>query len=81
MFPAFIGGFGPFELGIILVVLVFLFGASKIPDLARASGLAIGEFEKGREQVEQELEEMRNDTPDESDEKDSESDPGVEIKE
>ena len=55
--------FGPIpggpELIIILAVVVLLFGANKIPKLARSSGEAIGEFQKGREEVEQELEEMR----------------------
>jgi sec-independent protein translocase protein TatA len=35
-----------------------LFGANRVPKLARSSGNAIGEFRQGREQVEQELEEM-----------------------
>jgi sec-independent protein translocase protein TatA len=52
---------GP-ELLIILLLAVLLFGASKIPKLARSSGQAIGEFQKGREQVEQELDEMRDAT-------------------
>ena len=67
--PAFIGGLGPLEMGIILTMLVLLFGASKIPELARSMGLAIGEFEKGREQVEQELSEMRDSPSDESEER------------
>jgi len=56
-----IGGIpgGP-ELLIVLLLAVLLFGASKIPKLARASGEAIGEFQKGREEVESELEEMRD---------------------
>jgi sec-independent protein translocase protein TatA len=58
--PLFVGGIpgGP-ELLIILGVAVLLFGANKIPKLARSSGEALGEFKKGREEVEQELEEMR----------------------
>jgi sec-independent protein translocase protein TatA len=58
--PLQIGGLpgGP-ELLIVLLLAVLLFGASKIPKLARASGEAIGEFQKGREEVESELEEMR----------------------
>ncbi|EJN60278.1 twin-arginine translocase TatA/TatE family subunit [Halogranum rubrum] len=51
--------FGPIpggpELLIILVVIVFLFGANKIPELARASGQAMGEFQRGREEIEQEI--------------------------
>jgi sec-independent protein translocase protein TatA len=48
---------GP-ELLVILLIAVLLFGANKVPKLAKSSGKAIGEFRKGREQVEQELEEM-----------------------
>ncbi|MCU4719324.1 twin-arginine translocase TatA/TatE family subunit [Halapricum hydrolyticum] len=49
---------GP-EVLLLLLLVVLLFGANKIPKLARSSGQAIGEFQKGREQVEQELEEMK----------------------
>jgi sec-independent protein translocase protein TatA len=48
---------GP-ELLIILLIAILLFGASKVPKLARSSGKAIGEFKKGRQQVEEELEEL-----------------------
>jgi len=47
------------ELLVILLIAVLLFGANKIPKLARSTGEAMGEFQKGREEVEQELEEMR----------------------
>jgi sec-independent protein translocase protein TatA len=49
---------GP-ELLIILLIAVLLFGANKIPKLARSTGEAMGEFQKGREEVEQELQNMR----------------------
>jgi sec-independent protein translocase protein TatA len=49
---------GP-ELLVILLIAVLLFGANKIPKLARSTGEAMGEFQKGREEVEQELKEMR----------------------
>lgn len=55
---AFIGGLGPVELGVILLIVVLLFGAKKIPDLARASGEAMGEFKKGRKEIESEIEEV-----------------------
>ncbi len=58
--PLFIGGLGPVELGVIFLIAVLLFGANKIPQLARSVGEATGEFQKGREEVEQELEDMRD---------------------
>ncbi|MFC3959830.1 Sec-independent protein translocase subunit TatA/TatB [Halovivax cerinus] len=50
---------GP-ELVVILFLAILLFGANKIPKLARSTGEAMGEFQKGREKVETELEEMRD---------------------
>lgn len=47
---------GP-ELIVILLVVVLLFGANKVPKLARASGQAMGEFRRGREDIERELRE------------------------
>jgi len=64
-----IGGIpaGP-ELLIILLVLVLLFGANKIPKLARSTGQAMGEFKKGREEVEDELKNMQEGDDDSEDE-------------
>ena len=55
LIPLF-GPVGP-EMLIILLVLVLLFGANKIPKLARSTGEAMGEFKKGREEIEKELNE------------------------
>ena len=57
------GPVGP-EVLVILLVLVLLFGANKIPKLARSTGQAMGEFKKGREDIENELTDMSD--PDES---------------
>jgi sec-independent protein translocase protein TatA len=45
---------GP-ELLVILLIVVLLFGANKLPSLARSMGQASGEFQKGRENVENEI--------------------------
>jgi sec-independent protein translocase protein TatA len=59
---------GTTEMMVILLIAVLLFGANKIPKLARSTGEAMGEFQKGREEVEQELEEMRDGaTPEDAD--------------
>lgn len=58
--PAFGLPAGGMELAIILLIAVLLFGANKIPKLARSTGQAMGEFQRGREEIEQELEEVRD---------------------
>jgi sec-independent protein translocase protein TatA len=59
MIPLFGPVPGGMELAVILLIAVLLFGANKIPKLARSTGEAMGEFKKGREEVETELQEMR----------------------
>jgi sec-independent protein translocase protein TatA len=49
---------GGMEMVVILLIAVLLFGANKIPKLARSTGQAMGEFKKGRQQVEEELQEL-----------------------
>ena len=58
---------GGMEMFVILLIAVLLFGANKIPKLARSTGQAMGEFQKGRQQVEQELEEMEDSMDPEAD--------------
>ena len=38
---------GPWELIIVLIILILLFGATKIPQLARSLGKSVSEFKKG----------------------------------
>ncbi|MFC6906293.1 twin-arginine translocase TatA/TatE family subunit [Halalkalicoccus tibetensis] len=51
---------GGIELAVIVLIAILLFGANKIPKLARSTGQAMGEFQKGREEIDQELKEMRD---------------------
>lgn len=48
---------GGMEMLIILLIAVLLFGADKLPKLARASGEAMGEFKRGREEIERDVRE------------------------
>ncbi|UPV99786.1 twin-arginine translocase TatA/TatE family subunit [Halorussus gelatinilyticus] len=48
---------GGMEMMVILLIAVLLFGANKLPKLARSTGQAMGEFKKGREDIERELRE------------------------
>ena len=76
--PLFPGIPGGIEVFVVLLIIVLLFGANKLPKLARSSGQAMGEFKKGREEVEQELAEMQGKTDAENAESvDSESTTGT----
>jgi sec-independent protein translocase protein TatA len=75
----FIGGLGPPELLLIAGVLILLFGASKLPKLARSMGSATGEFKKGRQEVEEELEEIQQGGGETETHSDVETEPNVET--
>jgi sec-independent protein translocase protein TatA len=45
---------GP-DLFIILLIVLVLFGAKKLPDLARSLGQSMNEFRKAREEIDREL--------------------------
>ncbi len=44
---------------IVVIIAVFLFGAKKIPQLAKTFGKAKGEYEKGRIEGDKELKEFK----------------------
>ena len=51
----FIGGLGGGELMLILCILIVLFGAKKIPELARGLGKGIREFKDAVKEVKDEV--------------------------
>lgn len=57
------GNLGLGEIGIIAVIILLLFGAKRIPQVARALGSSIAEFKKGRKDGEREGEAMPPATP------------------
>ena len=52
---AFLGPIGGPEMIMIFVVILLLFGAKKLPELARGIGKSMGEFKKAREDFEYEI--------------------------
>jgi sec-independent protein translocase protein TatA len=46
---------GPTEWVLILVIVLVLFGAKKLPELARSLGQSMNEFKKAREEFDKEL--------------------------
>jgi len=45
---------------VIIIAVVFIFGAKKIPELAKTLGRAKGEFEKGKIEGEKELKDFKD---------------------
>lgn len=55
-----VGGLGPMEIMAVLAVVVLLFGAKKIPDLAKGLGTGIKEFKKATNDEEEEAKKIEN---------------------
>jgi sec-independent protein translocase protein TatA len=53
--PLFAFGLGGQEIFLIFLAVLFLFGAKKIPELARGLGKSMGEFKKARQEFDDEL--------------------------
>lgn len=61
-----IGGIGTTEIILIVAIIVLLFGASKLPELARSAGKSAGEFKKAQKEAEisyQEFEKSLKESP------------------
>ncbi len=44
---------GPWQIALLVLVIILVFGSKKLPELARALGKAKGEFKKGTQEGEQ----------------------------
>lgn len=60
---AFIEGIGGPELMMIMFVVLLLFGADKLPELAKGMGKAVREFKKATSNVEQEVRKAMEEPP------------------
>lgn len=52
---AFMGPIGGPEMMVIFIIVLLLFGAKKIPELARGLGKSMGEFKRARDEFEEEI--------------------------
>ena len=57
------GFFGGWEIVLILAVVLILFGAKKLPELAKGLGTGIKEFKKATREVTDEIQNAGNETP------------------
>ena len=48
-------GLGPWEIGLIILVVIILFGGKKLPELARGLGLGLREFKKATRGIKDEV--------------------------
>ena len=48
-------GLGPWEIGLIILVIIILFGGKKLPELARGLGLGLREFKKATQEIKDEV--------------------------
>lgn len=67
--PLAFGPLGGPEIAVIFVVVLLLFGAKKIPELARGLGKSMGEFKKARTEFEDEIKRAEESLDEEEDEK------------
>ena len=48
-------GLGPWEITLIILVVIILFGGKKLPELARGLGLGLREFKKAKDEITDEV--------------------------
>jgi len=60
----FLGGLGGWEIFLVLMVVVLLFGAKKIPELAKGLGKGIREFKDATKDVKKEIDDEIKDLGD-----------------
>lgn len=58
---AFAGLPGGPEVLVVLFVVLLLFGAKKLPELSRSLGRSLGEFKKGKDDLEREIRDVETD--------------------
>ena len=55
---------GPWEITLIILVVIILFGGKKLPELARGLGLGLREFKKAKQEITDEVKNVSNEVED-----------------
>ena len=55
---------GPWEITLIILVIIILFGGKKLPELARGLGLGLREFKKAKQEIKDEVKNVTDEVED-----------------
>ena len=70
---AFLQSLGPLEIFVVVFIILLLFGAKKLPELARGMGKAMKEFKKATKDVEEDIRSAMEEEPEPAPRKESKS--------
>ena len=59
--PLLFGSLGFWEIALIVLVVLLLFGGKKIPELMRGLGMGVKSFKEGMKDVEEDVKEIKKD--------------------
>ena len=57
-------GLGPWEIALVILVIIILFGGKKLPELARGLGLGLREFKKAKQEIKDEVKNVTDEVED-----------------
>ena len=60
---------GPWEIALIILVIIILFGGKKLPELARGLGLGLREFKKAKQEIKDEVQNVADEVDNEKETK------------
>ena len=55
---------GPWEITLVIIVIIILFGGKKLPELARGLGLGLREFKKAKQEIKDEVKNVAEEVED-----------------
>ena len=55
---------GPWEIALVILVVIILFGGKKLPELARGLGLGLREFKKAKQEIKDEVNNVTDEVKD-----------------